>query len=69
MQNPYTRYYWKQLTADGRLIDAEWANPEGYEHSDQATVHFHMRFSVDPYASSEPFRPQYQLIKLYGLRG
>jgi hypothetical protein len=64
---PYTRYFWKELTDDGRFIDAHWATTGGYEHSDQAVVHFHMKFSVDPYAGDLASGPKYQLIKLYGI--
>lgn len=68
MVEPYTRYFWKEITEDGRFIDAEWANSEGYEHSDQAICHFHYRFSVDPAADSYANGPKWHLMKFYGLR-
>ena len=64
---PYTRYFWKELTDDGRFIDADWATPEGYEHSDAAIVHFHMKFSIDPIVSKHIGEPRWHLIKLYGI--
>ena len=63
----FTRYFWKQLTDDGRLIDAEWATPEGYEHSDEAVIHLHMKFSIDLSMSRYAGSAKWQLIKLYGL--
>jgi len=68
MVEPYTRYFWKEITDDGRLIDAVWANPEGYEHSDQAICHFHYRFGVDPSANRYVNGPRWHLMKFYGLR-
>ena len=67
MMQPYTRYFWKELTTDGRYIDAEWANADGYEHSDAAIVHFHMRFSIDPYVKKYAIGPRFHLMKMYGL--
>jgi len=65
---PYTRYYWKELTQDGRFVDAEWANPKGYEHSDQAICHFHMKFSVGAYEDKIPDSACWHLMKFYGVR-
>lgn len=63
-----TRYYWMELTESGTYIHAAWANPEGYEHSDLAIIHMHMRFSIDPYAYKwHKDRPQWKLEKFYGL--
>ena len=63
---PYTRYFWKELTDDGRFISADWANEDGYDHSDAAIVHFHMKFSIDPY--SKEVDPKWHLMKLYGIQ-
>lgn len=65
---PYTRYFWKELTDDGKLVDAEWANPQGYEHSDQAIIHFHMKFSIDPLADNYGTQAKWHLMKFYGLQ-
>lgn len=65
---PYTRYFWKELTEDGRYIDADWANPDGYEHSDAAICHFHMKFSIEPASESYARGPKWHLMKLYGLK-
>jgi hypothetical protein len=62
-----TKYFWKEITEDGRFIDADWANPEGYEHSDAATVHMHMRFSIDPCAADHLGAPKWHLMKFYGI--
>lgn len=64
---PYTRYFWKEITDDGRFITPVWAAPDGYEHSDQAVVHFHMKFGVDPYAYRYEQGPKWHLMKFYGL--
>jgi hypothetical protein len=66
---PYTRYFWMQLTDDGRWIDAPWAREDGYEHSDMAVIHMHMVLST--LASPEDLytkRPRWQLQKFYGLK-
>ena len=64
----YTRYYWMELTADGRYIDAPWSNPQGYEHSDLAIVHLHMKFSSDCYATEYiRDRLRWKLEKFYGV--
>jgi len=65
---PYTRYFWKELTDDGRLINASWANPDGYEHSDMAICHFHMKFTTEPYAYKFGGGPRWKLEKYYGLK-
>ena len=65
---PYTRYFWKELTEDGRLLNAEWANPEGYEHQDDATLHFHLKFSIEPDVKPYAIGPRYTLKKFYGVK-
>jgi hypothetical protein len=63
-----TRYYWMELTEAGTYIHASWANPDGYEHSDSAIIHMHMRFTTDLYAyKMHKDRPQWKLEKFYGL--
>lgn len=68
MSAPYTRYFWKELKEDGRLVDAKWATEDGYDHSDAAICHFHMKFSIELYPERQPPGPCFQLIKLYGIR-
>jgi hypothetical protein len=65
---PYTRYFWKELTDEGKLIDAPWATPTGYEHQDEAIIHFHMKFTVDPYSGAYGTGPKWHLMKFYGLK-
>ena len=65
---PFTRYFWKEIKEDGRLVDPDWANSEGYEHSDQATVHFHYKFSIDLEDHLYPGGPVYTLMKFYGVK-
>jgi hypothetical protein len=64
----YIRYFWKELTDEGKLKDAAWARPEGYENYDQATIHFHMKFSIDSDDGSHPRAPRYTLMKFYGVK-
>lgn len=66
---PYTRYFWKELTDEGKFVNAEWANEDGYEHSDAAIIHFHMKFSIDPYSDAyTSMGPKWHLMKFYGIK-
>lgn len=64
----HTRYFWKELTDEGKLKDAKWARSEGYEDHDTAIVHFHMKFSIDPDTNGHPRAPRYTLMKFYGVK-
>lgn len=61
-----TKYYWKELTSDGRLIDPSWAEPTGYEHEAEAIVHYYMLFTTDLKLSTTTIEPKYMLQKYYG---
>lgn len=64
---PYFKFFWKELTDDGTFIDPDWANKDGYETEEFATVHFFMMFNVDPVAKPTA-GPCFRLMKLYGLK-